>query len=160
MLRTEFGNIAVSTVQWDPFVFAAFAMRGREIMIRTATLFQENDVTATAKMNNFYSSMTNIAFPKTERYSAGESIIAGPDGKLIAKSKELETDDIIEAEIPIAQFRKGRTIPSFALEMTMPVISQYQQEHPLNHLDIPRNQLPENGEAMKSLLESVSRYKN
>jgi len=159
VLQTEFGNIAVSTVQWDPFVFAAFAMRGTEIMIRTATLFQENDVTATAKMNNFYSTMTNIAFPKTERYSAGESIIVGPDGKLIAKSKELEIDDIIEAEIPIAEFRKGRTIPSFALDMTMPVISQYQQEHPLNHLDLPPDELPKSGKAMKALLSNVSRYK-
>ena len=159
VLQTEFGNIAVSTVQWDPFVFAAFAMRGTEIMFRTATLFQENDVTATAKMNNFYSTMTNIAFPKTERYSAGESIIVGPDGKLIAKSKELELDDIIEAEIPIAEFRKGRTLPSFALDMTMPVISQYQQEHPLNHLDLPAEKLPESGEAMKTLLQDISRYK-
>lgn len=39
VLQTEFGNIAVSTVQFDPFIFAAFATRGTEIMIRTATLF-------------------------------------------------------------------------------------------------------------------------
>ncbi len=39
VLQTEFGNIAVSTVQIDPFVFAAFAMRGVEIMLRTATGF-------------------------------------------------------------------------------------------------------------------------
>ena len=32
VLQTEYGNIAVSTVQLDPFVYAAFAMRGVEIM--------------------------------------------------------------------------------------------------------------------------------
>ena len=60
VLRTEFGNIAVSTVQLDPFVFAAFAMRGVEIMLRTATLFSKSDVVATAFFHNFYSAMSNI----------------------------------------------------------------------------------------------------
>lgn len=159
VLQTEYGNIAVSTVQWDPFVFAAFAMRGVEIMFRTATLFQENDVTATAKMNDFYSTMTNIAF-KSERYRAGESIIVGPDGKLMAKSPSLEEDDIIEAEIPIAEFRKGRSLPSFALDLTMPVIEQYVPEFPLNHLDIAKEDLPQTGEDMKALMQGISRYKD
>jgi len=159
VLQTEFGNIAVSTVQWDPFVFAAFAMKGTEIMVRTATLFQENDVTATAKMNDFYSTMTNIAFDPEVPFNAGESIIVGPDGKLLAKSDSKHTDDIIEAEIPIAEFRKNRRIPSFAMEMAMPVISQYQTPFPLNHLDIPAEDLPQTGEEMKALLDKVSRFK-
>ncbi len=48
VLRTEFGNIAVSTVQFDPFIFAAFAMKGTEIMLRTATLYSEHELIATA----------------------------------------------------------------------------------------------------------------
>ena len=160
VLQTEYGNIAVSTVQFDPFIFAAFAMRGTEIMIRTATLFAEYDVRATAYTNNFYSTMTNIAFPPTERYKAGESVIVGPKGQLLAKSKSLDSDDIIEAEIPIAEFRKNRKIPNYALEMTRPVLDQYVQEFPLNHLDIPREALPETGEDMKALMENVSRFKD
>ncbi|HNP65892.1 MAG TPA: nitrilase-related carbon-nitrogen hydrolase [Woeseiaceae bacterium] len=61
VLQTEFGNIAVSTVQIDPLVFAAFAMRGTEIMFRTATGFTPADVRAIAYYNNFYSAMSNMA---------------------------------------------------------------------------------------------------
>jgi len=158
VLQTEFGNIAVSTVQWDPFVFAAFAMKGTEIMFRTATLFDEIDVTATARMNDFYSTMANIAFD-IPGYNAGESVIVNNKGKILAKSPSKTEDDIIEAEIPIAEFRKNRTQPSFALEMSMPVIQQYVQEHPINHLDIPPEDLPKTGEEMKALLNSISRYR-
>lgn len=157
VLQTEYGNIAVSTVQMDPFIFAAFAMRGTEIMIRTATLFAEGDVTNMAATNDFYSTMSNIAFD-IPGYSAGESIISGPSGEILAKSKFKDQDDIIEAEIPIAEFRKGRRIPNYALDMTLPLMRQYVQEFPLNHLDIPREDLPETGQDMKALMESVSRF--
>jgi hypothetical protein len=157
-LQTEYGYIAVSTVQMDPFIFAAFAMRGTEIMIRTATLFAEDDVVAMARINKFYSPMVNIAFD-IPGYNAGESIIASPDGKILAKSLSKTEDDIIEAEIPIAEFRKNRKIPNFAYEMTRPVFEQYVQEFPINHLDIPSDELPNTGEEMKALMESVSRFK-
>lgn len=159
VLQTEYGNIAVSTVQMDPFIFAAFAMRGTEIMIRTATLFAEEDVTSMARINKFYSTMTNIAFPTTDKYRAGESIIVGPNGEILAKDPSTDQDGIIEAEIPIAEFRKGRKIPNFALDMVQPVFQQYVQEFPLNHMDMPREELPETGEEMKAMMESVSRWK-
>ncbi|WP_417614268.1 nitrilase-related carbon-nitrogen hydrolase [Parasphingorhabdus sp.] len=158
VLQTEYGNIAVSTVQMDPFIFAAFSMRGTEIMIRTATLFAEDDVTSMARINNFYSTMTNIALPTTANYRAGESIIVDPSGKILAKDPSVDKDGIIEAEIPIAEFREGRKIPSYALDMVKPVFEQYVQEFPLNHLDIPRAELPETGPKMKELMEGVSRY--
>lgn len=157
VVQTEFGNIAVSTVQFDPFVFAAFAMRGTEIMFRTATLYEPFDVQATAAQNNFYSAMANIAFD-IPGYEAGESIIVSNKGKVMAQSPSKVEDDIIEAAIPMAEFRKGRKIPNFAMDVTMPVISQYQQEFPMNHLDIPQDQLPETGAEMKELMEGVSRF--
>ncbi len=158
VLQTEYGNIAVSTVQMDPFIFAAFAMRGTEIMIRTATLFAEDDVLAMARINNFYSTMTNIAFPSTDQYRAGESIIVDPKGNILAKDPSLDQDGIIEAEIPIAEFRKGRKIPNYALDMVQPVFRQYVQEFPLNHMDLPREKLPETGPEMKAMMEGVSRW--
>lgn len=158
VLQTEFGNIAVSTVQFDPFIFAAFAMRGTEIMLRTATLFDEADVTYTAFTNNFYSAMSNFALPLNPNYSAGESIIVDNKGKILAKEPTKDKDGIIEAEIPIAEFRKGRKIPNFAYELTKPVFEQYRQEIPINHLDMPREQLPETGQAMKDLFDRVSRF--
>ena len=158
VLQTEFGNIAVSTVQMDPFIYAAFAMRGTEIMLRTATLFAEDDVTSMARINNFYSAMANFALPLNPRYRAGESIIVGPKGDILAKEPSLDKDGIIEAAIPIASFRKGRKIPNYALDMVKPVLGQYVQEFPLNHLDLPREQLPETGKDMKDLMEGVSRF--
>lgn len=158
VLQTEFGNIAVSTVQFDPFIFAAFAMRGTEIMLRTATLFDEADVTYTAFTNNFYSAMSNFALPINPNYSAGESIIVDNKGKILAKDPTKDKDGIIEAEIPIAAFRQGRKIPNFAYELTKPVFEQYRQEIPINHLDVPREQLPETGQAMKALFDRISRF--
>ena len=160
ILQTEYGNIAVSTVQRDPFIYAAFAMRGTEIMLRTATLFAEEDVTDMARTNNFYSAMANFALPLNPKYKAGESIIVGPDADILAKSKFLDQDDIIEAEIPIASFRLGRKIPNYALDMVMPVLEQYQQEFPINHLDMPQKDLPETGKEMKEMMESISRFSN
>lgn len=158
VLRTEFGNIAISTVQFDPFIFSAFAMRGTEIMLRTATLFDQADVTYTAFTNNFYSAMSNFALPLNPNYKAGESIIVDNRGKILAKEPSLDKDGIIEAEIPIAEFRKGRKIPNYAYEITKPVFDQYLQEIPINHLDMPREQLPETGAEMKALFDRISRF--
>ncbi len=157
IVKTEFGNLAVSTVQFDPFVFAAYGMRGAEIMLRTATLFETFDVQATAAQNDYYSAMANIAFD-IPGYEAGESVIVDNKGNILAQSPSLTEDDIVEAQIPIREFREGRRIPNFALDVTMPVIEQYVQEFPLNHMDLPRDQLPETGAAMKALMERVSRF--
>ncbi len=158
VLRTEFGNIAVSTVQFDPFIFSAFAMRGTEIMLRTATLFAEEDVVYTAWVNDYYSAMANFTLPVSTGYNAGESVIVGPDGKILAKHPSKEEDGIVSAKIPLAEFRKDRTIPNYALEMTKPVFSQYKQEIPINHLEMETTQLPKTGAEMKLLLDSISRY--
>ncbi len=151
IVKTEFGNLAVSTVQFDLFVFSAFSMRGVEIMLRTVTLFADFDVQATAAQNNVYSAMANIAFD-IPGYKAGESIIVDNKGKIIAKSPSLTEDDIIEDQIPIAEFRESRRIPNFAVDVTMPVIEQYVQEFPVNHMDVAREDLPETGAAMKALM--------
>jgi predicted amidohydrolase len=161
VLQTEFGNIAVSTVQLDPFIFAAFAMRGVEIMLRTATLYSEAEVIATANMHRFYSAMANIPFPPGTEFSqyGGRSMIVSPRGEVLAQEKSHSEEGIVSAEIPIAEFRKNRHIPDYALEIVRPVFQQYQGEIPINHLDLPREELPQTGEAMKELFDRLSRYK-
>jgi predicted amidohydrolase len=140
VLRTEYGNIAVSTVQVDPFVFAAYAMRGVEIMFRTATLFSKTDVQAIAFYNNVYS-----------------ALIVDNRGKVLVEDPS-NNESVIEAEIPIAAFRKGRTIPRYPLEVVKPVFDQYRQEVPLNHLDLPPESLPQTNANMKELLDRNSRW--
>jgi predicted amidohydrolase len=162
VLQTEFGNIAVSTVQIDPFVFAAYAMRGVEIMLRTATLFDKIDVQAIASFNNFYSAMSNITFPPDSGVPArfgGGSLIVDPRGRVLAEDPSND-DAVIEAEIPIAAFRKGRRIPRYPLEVVSPVFDQYRQELPLNHLDLPPDKLPQTNAGMKELLDRESRWLN
>lgn len=161
VLQTEYGNIAVSTVQLDPFVFAAFAMRGVEIMFRTATLFAKEDVQATARYHNVYSAMSNITFPKDSEAArfGGQSLIVSPRGEILAEDPS-NNENIIEARIPIAEFRKDRRIPRYPLEVVAPVFSQYQQEVPMNHLDLPLGQLPQTGADMKALLDRLSRWLN
>jgi hypothetical protein len=44
--------------------------------------------------------------------------------------------------------------------MVQPIFLQYQQEIPINHLDIPANELPQTGEEMKELFDAISRYLN
>jgi predicted amidohydrolase len=161
VLRTEYGNIAVSTVQLDPFVYAAFAMRGTEIMFRTATVFSTEDVRATARFHNFYSAMSNIVFPPGSEAAplGGDSLIVSPDGKALAEAPG-NVEAIISAEIPIAEFREGRRIPRYPIEVVAPVFAQYRQESPLNHMDLPPEELPQTRAGMKELLDRVSRWLN
>jgi len=161
VLQTEYGNIAVSTVQLDPFVFAAYAMRGVEIMFRTATLFSVADVRATAFYHNFYSAMSNITFPPDSPVASmgGRSLIVDPRSQILAQ-EDSNNEGIIEAEIPIAAFRKGRRIPRYPVEVVAPVFEQYQQEAPLNHMDIPYEEMPQTRADMKVLLDRVSRWLN
>jgi predicted amidohydrolase len=161
MLMTEYGNIAVSTVQLDPFVFAAFGMRGVEIMFRTSTLFSKVDVQATALYNDYYSAMSNITFPPDSDWAhmGGGSLVVDPNGKVLAED-ESNDESIVTAEIPIAEFREGRRINRYPLEVVQPVFDQFVDEVPLNHLDLPPDQLPQTGEQMKALMDEQSRWLN
>lgn len=160
VLQTEYGNIAVSTVQIDPFVFAAYAMRGTEIMLRTATLFTKIDVQAVAYYNNMYSAMSNITFPPDSGvppHFGGGSLIVDPTGKVLVEDVS-NNESVIEAEIPIAKLRKDRRIPRYPLEVVKPVFDQYVQELPLNHLDLPADKLPKTNKDMKALVDESSRW--
>ena len=159
VLQTEYGNIAVSTVQLDPFVFAAFAMRGVEIMFRTATLFAQEDVKAIARFNNFYSAMSNITFPPDSPAApmGGDSLIVAPNGEVLAEAKG-NVETIIEATIPIAKLREGRRLPRYPFGVVEPVYSQYVDEVPVNHLDLPAEELPQTRETMFDLINASSRW--
>lgn len=162
VLQTEYGNIAVSTVQIDPFVFAAYAMRGVEIMFRTATGFSDTDVKAIAFYNNFYSAMSNIVFPSRKDFPpgfAGGSLIVDNLGKVMAQD-ESDQESLIEAELDMAKLRDGRRIPRYPMEIVKPVFDQFVQEFPLNHLDLPPDQLPVDRKAMGEYLDGVSRWLN
>jgi predicted amidohydrolase len=156
IVRTELGNIAVSTVQHDPFVFAAFAMKGAEIILRTSTVFSKHDVIETAVTNNVYSAMANISL---DSEGGGGSMIVDPTGKVMAELKGNKTEGFITAKIPIAELRKNRKLPQYSTEVTAPVMNQYVQEIPVNHMNLPEKSLPKTAAEMKELLDKNSRWK-
>ena len=156
VIRTEFGNICVSTAQLDPFVFSAFAMQGAEIILRTSTMFFESDVINMAMINNCFSAMANI--PGKIKY-AGNSMVVTPFGEVMGRL-DRENEGILTSIIPMAKFRKNRKLPQYSIELTKHVFNQYLEEIPANHLDLPENELPKSGKEMKTLLDSQSRWLN
>ena len=60
----------------------------------------------------------------------------------------------------IAEFRENRLIPRYPLEVVAPVYAQYVQESPLNHMDIPYEEMPQTRAEMKDLLDRNSRWLN
>ena len=154
VIRTEFGNLAFSTVQLDPLIFAAFAMQGAEIILRTSTFFFEQDVIATSMYNNVYSAMANI--PGRAPYG-GNSMIVSPNGKIMGRLPH-EDEGVLQVKIPIAEFRKDRQIPQYSVALTKQIFEQYQEEIPLNHMDLPPKSLPKDGVEMKTLLDNISRW--
>ena len=155
VIQTEFGNLSVSTAQLDPLVFNVFGMKGTEIMLRTSTLFFESDIVHTAMVNNFYSAMANI--PYDSPYG-GQSIIVSPNGETLAQVESKTEEGFASVVIPIGKFRKGRKLPQYSVALTKSVLSQYVDEIPPNHLDLPPKKLPQNGKEMKTLLDKKSRW--
>jgi predicted amidohydrolase len=165
-LQTEFGNIVVSTVQSDPLVFAAFAARGAEILLRPATYYITADAIATAQYFNFYSAVANPpptpgewSSGVTMETSAGSSMLVAPSGAIVAKLGQ-DDEGILTVKIPVAEFRKGRTLPHLSWELTEPVLRTYQQEIPANHLDLTQDKLPKSGVEMRTYFDSISRWRS
>ena len=105
--------------------------------------------------------MSNITFPPDSDWASygGKSLIVDPDGKVMAEDPT-NNESIIEAEIPIAEHREGRTIPRYPLEVVAPVYEQYVVETPLDHIDLPPVELPPTREEMKQLIDKTSRWLN
>ena len=103
--------------------------------------------------------MSNITFPPDGPWAkfGGGSLIVNPRGEVLAED-ETNNESIIEAEIPIAEFRAGRTIPRYPMAVVRPVFDQFVDESPLNHLDMRAEELPQTGEAMKELIDRTSRW--
>lgn len=156
VIKTEFGNIAVSTAQLDPLVFAAFSMKGAEIILRTSTYFFEADVISTAMYHNVYSAMSNI--PGDSKYG-GNSMVVSPDGEVMGRLDN-NSEGILTSKIPIAKFREGRKLPQYSIELTKSIFDQYKEEIPMDHMDIPAADLPQSGKEMKTFLDRLSRWLN
>lgn len=128
--RTPLGNIAMSSTQLEPELFRALAMKGAEIVLRTATgSFYEVDVRSTALYNGIYCAVANnsLLLPKGpffEDTGAGRSAIYGPNGEALAGPAD-KFETLLTARIPIRRFRARHRQPNIHLELARPVFDRY-----------------------------------
>lgn len=136
--RTPVGNIVTSAVQREPELFRAFAMKGGEIFLRTATGgFTPIDIQATSLYNGVYTAIVNNAVsPGNPNFledngGAGRSAIYGPDGDMIAEANS-EHETVITANLPMASFRQRHTPPYVHMDLYRPVFDAYRNRFPPN----------------------------
>src|SRR5690606_5371040 len=115
--RTPIGNLCTTSTQLEPEIIRAFALRGGEIMLRTATGgFDEYDIRANARYNQMYTAIANNAISpgnpgSFDDISSGGSAIYGPDGAQLAKANSPAEGPVL-ARIPIKAFRDKRRLPN------------------------------------------------
>ncbi|MGH3264521.1 MAG: nitrilase-related carbon-nitrogen hydrolase [Trebonia sp.] len=128
--RTPLGNIALSSCQLEPEYFRALAIKGAEVILRTATgSFNEVDVRSTSLHNQVYTAIVNNALgqqsgPFFEDTGAGRSAVYGPDGAAMAGPAD-KFETLLTARIPIAAFRERHRQPNLHWDLVRPVFAAY-----------------------------------
>ena len=135
--RTELGNIALSSTQLEPEIFRGLAIKGAEVILRTATGgFTQVDVQATAMHNRVYCAIVNNSLmpqdsPYFEDHSTGGSAIYGPDGKALAGPAD-KHETMLTARIPIADFRARHLPPDIHWDLVSDIYETYESRYPAN----------------------------
>ena len=133
--RTPLGNIATSSVQREPELFRAMAMKGAEVILRTATGgFSAPDIAATAMYNQVYCAVANnAASPNNGLYfedaGGGGSAIYDPMGEEMAKAPTA-FETMVTARVPIRDFRARHRQPIVHTELVLPVYEAYRSKYP------------------------------
>lgn len=133
--RTPLGNIATSSVQREPELFRAMAMKGAEVILRTATGgFTPADIQATSMYNGVYTAIANnAASPGNGLYfedaGGGGSAIYDPVGDKIAEAPTA-FETLVTTRIPIKDFRARHRQPIVHSELVMPVYEAYRSKYP------------------------------
>ena len=128
--RTAFGNIATSSIQREPELFRAMAMKGAEIFLRTATGgFTPLDMQATSLYNGVYTAICNNAVsPDNPNFfddaGSGGTAVYGPRGEVVAEA-DTKFETLVRARIPIASFRQRNRQPIVHMELYREVFNQY-----------------------------------
>lgn len=137
--RTPIGNLATSSVQREPELFRALAIKGAEVILRTATGgFVPADIAATSLYNGIYTAVSNNAIspgsPFFEDTNAGGSAIYGPDGEAMAMARS-PNETLVSARIPIGAFRARHRQPTIHPQLYMDVFGGYTPRFPPNLFD-------------------------
>ncbi len=160
--RTPRGNIATTSVQREPELIRAFAFKGAEICLRTATGgFTPWDIQANASYNQMYTAICNNAISPgaielgvLEDAGGGKSAIYGARGEVLAEANSAFEQEIT-ANIPLAQYRRTHRQPAVAWDLYKPVYDKYVGQYPPSHYTkSPPDSLTE----AKKAMDAVKRY--
>lgn len=136
VIRTPIGNLATSSVQREPELFRAMAIKGAEVILRTATGgFTPSDVAVTSLYNGVYTAVANNAIspgsPFFEDSNAGNSAVYGPDGEIMAIAKS-PNETLVQARIPIGSFRARHRQPTIHPQLYQDILNGYTPRFPPN----------------------------
>lgn len=134
VLRTPLGNLSMSSAQNEPELFRAMAIKGAEVILRTATGgFSPIDIAATSLYNRVYTSVVNNAIspgsPYFEDTGAGGTAVYGPDGNAIAAARS-PNETLVMARIPIESFRATHRQPTMHPALYRDVMDAYVAPYP------------------------------
>lgn len=136
--KTPIGNFITSSVQREPELFRAYAMKGGEIHLRTATGgFTPEDIQATSLYNRVWTACANNAVsPNNPGFfddsgAAGGSCIYDPSGKLAGVANSVH-ETIVTTRIPIAQMRRTHRQPVVHMSLYRDLFDAYVERYPPN----------------------------
>jgi predicted amidohydrolase len=131
--RTDIGNLATSSTQLEPELFRVMALKGAEILLRTASGgFSSDDIRMVSRYNSVYSVIVNNAvspdnpgFLDDANGGAGDSAIYGPRGEPLAQADSKFEQEVV-ARLPMAQYRATHRIPDIHMALYEDALRQYQ----------------------------------
>lgn len=146
--RTDIGNISCSITPRQPDVIRALAMKGLEIRLSSSSGgYNIAEAQVIAGHNRLWSVVCNQSvspeqpgFP--EFSGSGDTAIFDPRGTIAARARSVH-EEFVRTTIPMAAFRRSRTIPpGVPMEMLRPVYDRYVPRHGPNG---QATYLPEDG---------------
>lgn len=160
--RSPRGNIATTSVQREPELIRAFAFKGAEICLRTATGgFAPWDIQANAAYNRMWTAVCNNAISPgalelgvLEDAGGGGCAIYNQMGQEAAKADSAFEQEV-NAVIPLAQVRARYRQPAISWELYKPVYDKYVAQYPSGHYS---NYQPTDLKDAKRYMDSVKRF--
>lgn len=136
--RTPIGNICPSSVQREPELFRAMAIKGGEILLRTASGgFTPWDMQASAAYNGVYTAVCNNAVSPGNQFfedaGSGGSAIYAPFGAPVAMARS-EHEQLVSGMVPIREYRARHRQPEIAWPLYEPVMRKYVPKYPPSKL--------------------------
>ncbi|QMW23438.1 nitrilase-related carbon-nitrogen hydrolase [Sandaracinobacteroides saxicola] len=159
--RTPLGNLCTSSTQREFEYIRAMAMKGGEIILRTASGgFSDLDIAASAFYNGVYVAICNNSISPGigkffEAAGGGGSALYGPDGKVVQMA-ETQAEELVGATIPIRAFRARHRQPNVHTDLILKEYEAYRSRHPAN---LFATYLPTDGQDAKRFLADKSRWK-